>query len=388
MCALVVRAGAVVTRRCLLLTLHGGAQLQESLAAHHEELSDLTTGWREKRKRTRELWRRRRQLLGRLGLFVATGSHVGINSDSHGGATSTATSSVGGSDVGDITLPLETEMEMQRTTAHLVNLSEDPMMSEALTYPLRTGTTTIGSDASQVPLIHPPPPPPPCSLMHTVLPACDPRAFGCVWQDITVSGLNILPQHCSIANTVTSASRGAFELVLTAFPGAQVFVNGLPVRQLAAAATTTAAAADSKRDAGDTTATPHAQPGTEDADILADTSASLSLVGGAEVVISDGDRVVLGHAHMFLLRDPRGSSVADAHSVTTAGVDAEAGEVDGGGHRLALLAADGTDAVREYVCCGVGVLCYVLCVCVCVSRRRRCCSCCCLHAIWRHGGER
>ena len=106
-------------------------QLQQSLAAHHNELADLTTGWREKRRRTRELWRRRRRLLGRLGLFLGSGDKSKATTSAAGeagkgkagtSAQAATTGSAKGKGLPDIRSAEPRSLEeMTRTTAHLVS---------------------------------------------------------------------------------------------------------------------------------------------------------------------------------------------------------------------------------------------------------------------------
>lgn len=159
--------------------------------------------------------------------------------------------------------------------AHLVNLSDDPLLNEALVYPLHMGATRIGSDAEQ---------------------------------DVALGGLNILPQHCVISNELVSAHDQRYLVSLEVLPGAEVYVNGKLVRRPAV-------------------------PDGEDDD-------PLGMTGGATVVLHDGDRIVLGHAHLYLIRDPRETPVAGADSSTSAAARATT---------LPRAPVTPQDAIREYV---------------------------------------
>lgn len=74
-----------------------------------------------------------------------------------------------------------------KNTPHLVNLNEDPLMSECLIYYLKEGNTTVGRDEEN---------------------------------DIQLQGNHILPKHCVFEN-----ENGVVQLVPT--EGSQTFVNGL-----------------------------------------------------------------------------------------------------------------------------------------------------------------
>ena len=60
--------------------------------------------------------------------------------------------------------------ELLCQTPHLVNLNEDPLMSECLLYYIKEGTTRLGRPEAQT------------------------------LQDIQLSGAHILPEHCTFTN--------------------------------------------------------------------------------------------------------------------------------------------------------------------------------------------
>ena len=74
--------------------------------------------------------------------------------------------------------------------AHILNLNEDPMMSEKLFYFLNSGINAIGREDAETP------------------------------QDIVLGGLGILKSHCTINCSPTS-------IVIQALPTAKIFVNGV-----------------------------------------------------------------------------------------------------------------------------------------------------------------
>ena len=81
-----------------------------------------------------------------------------------------------------------------KKTPHLVNLNEDPLMSECLIYYIKDGFTRVGSAEANIP------------------------------QDIQLSGPHILSEHCVFEN---------HEGVITLIPkkGALIYVNGRAVTE-------------------------------------------------------------------------------------------------------------------------------------------------------------
>lgn len=186
------------------------AEVEDTLRVVSAELTREKASWEQREAETRKLWRDRRELLARLGVSVRR------------------------ADDPDSPLPTSRQhdiLRVQRTVPHLVNLSDDPMLSAAIVYPIRAGRTRIGRASATVP------------------------------QDIVLGGLNILTEHCVIVNTMMSSTGdddGAVHsgIVIKPCRGAEVYVNGALVR---------------------------------DAD---------------GCPLKHGDRLVLGHSHMFVLKDP------------------------------------------------------------------------------------
>ena len=133
-------------------------QLQES----EKLMSQLNETWEEKLKRTEVIRLKREAVLSEIG--VATRED--------------------GDAVGIFLTPVE--------TPHLVNLNEDPLMSECLIYYLKDGITRVGRSDAQVS------------------------------QDVQLNGSNILPEHCIFENKNSK---------VTIIPknGANCYVNGIIV---------------------------------------------------------------------------------------------------------------------------------------------------------------
>ncbi|CAJ0566193.1 unnamed protein product, partial [Mesorhabditis spiculigera] len=135
----------------------------EQLKASEKLMNQLKESWEEKLKRSEEIRRQRDEELREMGLACGEdGNTLGVFSP--------------------------------RKLPHLVNLNEDPLMSECLLYYLKEGTTTVGR------------------------PEADPRP------DVLLSGQNILEDHCEFINedgSVTLAPRRQ----------AQCFVNGRPITE-------------------------------------------------------------------------------------------------------------------------------------------------------------
>ncbi|KAJ2802233.1 hypothetical protein H4R20_003359, partial [Coemansia guatemalensis] len=97
----------------------GGGDLEDQLAADEKLIAELNQSWEEKLQRTQTLQLAREQALTAMGISVDTdgqGQGVGLHAP--------------------------------RDIPHLVNLSEDPLMSECLVYNLKPGTTVVGDDDS------------------------------------------------------------------------------------------------------------------------------------------------------------------------------------------------------------------------------------------------
>lgn len=122
---------------------------------------ELNETWEEKLKRTEQIRLQREAVFAEMGVAVKEdGITVGVFSP--------------------------------KKTPHLVNLNEDPSMSECLIYYIKIGTTRVGSAEANIP------------------------------QDIQLSGSHILSEHCIFENK---------DSVITLIPktGALCYVNGREV---------------------------------------------------------------------------------------------------------------------------------------------------------------
>ncbi|KAJ1730427.1 hypothetical protein LPJ61_003013, partial [Coemansia biformis] len=93
-----------------------GGELEDQLVANEKLIAELNQSWEDKLHRTQALQQEREQALAALGIAVDTnqqGLGVGLHAP--------------------------------RDIPHLVNLSEDPLMSECLVYNIKPGTTVVGS---------------------------------------------------------------------------------------------------------------------------------------------------------------------------------------------------------------------------------------------------
>ncbi|KAG2014032.1 kinesin [Coprinopsis cinerea AmutBmut pab1-1] len=132
------------------------AELQDQLEASEKLMQGLNETWEQKLAKTQEVQREREKALEELGITVEK-NLVGVHTP--------------------------------KKMPHLVNLNEDPLMSECLIYQLKPGKTIVGRLDSDVPAA------------------------------IRLSGENILPEHCCFEN-----NEG--KVTLTAFPDSVTFLNG------------------------------------------------------------------------------------------------------------------------------------------------------------------
>ena len=136
------------------------AALQEQLEQSEKIMADVNQTWEEKMKKTVVIQKEREKALEELGIVIEKGN-VGVHTP--------------------------------KKMPHLVNLCEDPLMSECLLYQIKPGTTTVGNTDNPEHL------------------------------DIRLSGGNVLATHC----TFESAPNGAVEL--HALPNSMTMVNGLRI---------------------------------------------------------------------------------------------------------------------------------------------------------------
>lgn len=136
-----------------------GENVIEQLQETEKLMSELNATWEEKLKRTEEIRAQREAVLTEMGVARrADGDAVGVFS------------------------PVN--------TPHLLNLNEDPLMSECLLYYLKDGTTRVGQEGASIA------------------------------QDIQLSGTNILVEHCIFEN------RNGIVTLVPLAPEALCFVNG------------------------------------------------------------------------------------------------------------------------------------------------------------------
>ncbi|KAL0821599.1 hypothetical protein ABMA28_005050 [Loxostege sticticalis] len=132
----------------------------DQLQASEKLIAELNETWEEKLKRTEEIRLQREAVFAEMGVAVKEGITVGVYSP--------------------------------KKTPHLVNLNEDPNLSECLIYYIKDGITRLGTAEANVP------------------------------QDIQLSGSHILSEHCIFDNT---------DGVICLIPhhGALVYINGREV---------------------------------------------------------------------------------------------------------------------------------------------------------------
>ncbi|KAG0007076.1 kinesin-like protein Klp8 [Modicella reniformis] len=134
-------------------------QLQDEVQASEKIMAELNETWEEKLRKTQEIQHERERTLEELGISVEKGQ-IGVHTP--------------------------------KKIPHLVNLNEDPLMSECLVYQLKPGKTLVGR-------------------LESIKPA-----------DIRLSGTNIRDEHCYFENNNS---------VVTVYPGnsSMTMVNGLRI---------------------------------------------------------------------------------------------------------------------------------------------------------------
>lgn len=138
-----------------------GENAMEQLQESEKLMSQLNETWEEKLKRTEVIRMQREAVLAEMGVATREdGDTVGVFSP--------------------------------QKSPHLVNLNEDPLMSECLIYYIKDGFTRVGSSDAQVP------------------------------QDIQLHGSNIINEHCIFENRDT-------RVTLIPCADANCYVNGLRI---------------------------------------------------------------------------------------------------------------------------------------------------------------
>ncbi|XP_076472473.1 kinesin-like protein unc-104 [Babylonia areolata] len=145
------------------VTIEGGEDAMERLKESEKLIAELNESWEEKLRRTEAVRKEREAVLAEMGVALREdGGTIGVFSP--------------------------------KRSPHLVNLNEDPLMSECLIYYIKEGTTRVGQHDAQG------------------------------QQDIQLSGQNILDQHC-----VFESADGTVTLVPC--EGALCYVNGRQVTE-------------------------------------------------------------------------------------------------------------------------------------------------------------
>ncbi|XP_032967465.1 kinesin-like protein KIF1A isoform X13 [Rhinolophus ferrumequinum] len=166
--ALSSRAASVSSLHERLLFAPGSEEAIERLKETEKIIAELNETWEEKLRRTEAIRMEREALLAEMGVAMREdGGTLGVFSP--------------------------------KKTPHLVNLNEDPLMSECLLYYIKDGLTRVGREDAE-------------------------RR-----QDIVLSGHFIKEEHC----VFRSDSRGCSEAVVTLEPceGADTYVNGKKVTE-------------------------------------------------------------------------------------------------------------------------------------------------------------
>ncbi|XP_040306372.1 kinesin-like protein KIF1A isoform X22 [Herpailurus yagouaroundi] len=166
--ALSSRAASVSSLHERLLFAPGSEEAIERLKETEKIIAELNETWEEKLRRTEAIRMEREALLAEMGVAMREdGGTLGVFSP--------------------------------KKTPHLVNLNEDPLMSECLLYYIKDGITRVGREDAE-------------------------RR-----QDIVLSGHFIKEEHC----VFRSDSRGGSEAVVTLEPceGADTYVNGKKVTE-------------------------------------------------------------------------------------------------------------------------------------------------------------
>uniref|UniRef100_A0A3Q2P4Y7 plus-end-directed kinesin ATPase n=1 Tax=Fundulus heteroclitus TaxID=8078 RepID=A0A3Q2P4Y7_FUNHE len=166
--ALSSRAGSIASLHDRIMFSPGSEEAIERLKETEKIIAELNETWEEKLRRTEAIRMEREALLAEMGVAIREdGGTVGVFSP--------------------------------KKTPHLVNLNEDPLMSECLLYYIKEGITRVGRlDASSR-------------------------------QDIVLSGHFIQDEHCAF--TRSSGPSGETAVVLEPCDGAEMYVNGKRVTE-------------------------------------------------------------------------------------------------------------------------------------------------------------
>ncbi|XP_051990117.1 kinesin-like protein KIF1A isoform X6 [Xyrauchen texanus] len=166
--ALSSRAGSINSLHDRIMFSPGSEEAIEKLKETEKIIAELNETWEEKLCRTEAIRMEREALLAEMGVAMREdGGTVGVFSP--------------------------------KKTPHLVNLNEDPLMSECLLYYIKDGITKVGrEDASSR-------------------------------QDIVLSGHFIEDEHCIFTSSTNASGEGT--VVLEPCEGAETYVNGKRVTE-------------------------------------------------------------------------------------------------------------------------------------------------------------
>ncbi|GAA5817369.1 hypothetical protein MFLAVUS_010913 [Mucor flavus] len=146
-------------------------QVIDQLQSSEKLLSEVKQTWEEKMSKTEEIHRQRERALEELGIIVEKDNMVGVYAPK---------------------------------SIHLINLNEDPLMTECLMYQIKSGITRVGKSGSQV------------------------------QADIRLSGGEIWDEHCYFENNVINEEEEEEEnRLVTIYPGKDsvTLVNGMRILQ-------------------------------------------------------------------------------------------------------------------------------------------------------------
>ncbi|TVK90606.1 Kinesin-like protein KIF1B [Bagarius yarrelli] len=164
--ALSSRAGSISSLHDRIMFSPGSEEAIERLKETEKIIAELNETWEEKLRRTEAIRMEREALLAEMGVAMREdGGTVGVFSP--------------------------------KKTPHLVNLNEDPLMSECLLYYIKDGVTRVG------------------------------REDATMRQDIVLSGHFIKDEHCIF----TSSAGPMGEVILEPCEGAETYVNGKKVTE-------------------------------------------------------------------------------------------------------------------------------------------------------------
>ncbi|KAI9243976.1 hypothetical protein EDC94DRAFT_531198 [Helicostylum pulchrum] len=145
-------------------------QVIDQLQSSEKLLSEVKQTWEEKMSKTEEIHRQRERALEELGIIVEKDNMVGVYAPK---------------------------------SIHLINLNEDPLMTECLMYQIKSGVTRVGKSGSQVSA------------------------------DIRLSGGEIWDEHCYFENNVINEEENEDNRLVTIYPGKDsvTLVNGMRILQ-------------------------------------------------------------------------------------------------------------------------------------------------------------